>query len=192
MHAKVTCMWPTTGSLRQVCFGCQQSHGKCEIGGKPVTAWGLCKKCKVVSKATIEGDEDDVVWVPLLPAPKVSRTAESLFTKALASVTKEMKMSRKSSERIAQETLEVSHTMLSQTTALVDLVELVVQGKCFVRMCEMGQPESDGEELPARWSRKGKRKAKEDESEEEPEEDEEAEEKGEPEVEPEDVDMTLG
>ena len=192
VHAKVTCMWPTTGSLRQVCFGCQQSHGKCEIGGKPVTAQGLCKKCKVVSKATIEGDEDDVVWVPPPPAPKVAGTAESLFAKALASVVKDLKMSQKSLERIAQETLEVSRTMLSQTTALVNLVELVVQGKHFVRTCEMGWLESDGEELPVRWSRKGKGKAKEDESEEELEEDEEVEEKGEPEVEPEDVDMTLG
>ena len=76
---------------------------------------------------------------------------------------------------------------MSQTMALVDLVELVVQGKRFVRTCEMGQPESDGEELPTRWSRKGKGKAKEDESEEEPEAEEEVEEKDEPE----DVNMTL-
>ena len=98
-----------------------------------------------------------------------------------------MRASRKSSERIAQETLEVSCAMLSQMTALVDLVELVIQGKRFVRTREMGRPESDGEELPVRWSRKGKGKAKEDESEEEPEEDGEPEEEGEPE----DVDMTL-
>ena len=75
VHAKVTCMWPTTGSLWQVCFGCQQSHGKCEIGGKPVMARGLCKKRKVVSKATIKGDEDDAAWVPP-PTPNVTRTAE--------------------------------------------------------------------------------------------------------------------
>ena len=31
MHTQVMCMWPTTGSLWQVCFGCQQLHGKCEI-----------------------------------------------------------------------------------------------------------------------------------------------------------------
>ena len=31
--------------------------------------------------------------------------------------------------------------------ALVDLVELEVQGKRFMRMWEMGQPESDGEGL---------------------------------------------
>ena len=87
------------------------------------------------------------------------------FAKALVGTVKEMKMSRKSLERITQEALEVSHTMLSQMTALVDLVELVVQGKRFVRTREMGRPESDGEELPARWSRKGKGKAKENESE---------------------------
>ena len=193
----VTCMWPTTGSLQQVCFGCQWTHRKCKIGGKPVTVWGLCqvgvrKKCKIMLKATIEEDRDDVAWVPPPPAPKVAGMVELLFAKALASVVKEMKMSRKSLERIAQETLEVSRAMLSQVTALVNLVELVVQGKHFVRTCEMGWLESNGEELPARWSRKGKGKAKEDESEEEPEEDEEAEEKGEPEVELEDVDMTLG
>ena len=192
MHAKVTCMWPTTGSLRQVCFGCQRMHRKCEIGGKPVTAWGPRKKRKVVSRVTIEGDEDDAVWVLPPPAPKVARMAEMLFAKALAGIVKEMKMSQTSLERIVQEALEVSRTMLSQTMALVDLVELVVQGKHFVRTCEMGRPESDGEELPARWSRKGKGKAKENGSEEEPEEDDEAEEKGELEVEPEDVDMTLG
>ena len=155
-------------------------------------AWGPCKKHKVMSRVMINGDEDNTAWVPPPPAPKVAGTAELLFTKALAGVMKEMKMSRKSSERIAQEALEVSCTMLSQTTALVDLVELVIQGKRFVRTCEMGQPESNGEELPARWSRKGKGKAKEDESEEELEEDDEVEEKGELEVEPEDVDMTLG
>ena len=69
--------------------------------------------------------------------------------------------------------------------ALVDLVELVVQGKHFVRMREMGQPESDGEELLTRWSKKGKGKAKEAKLE------EEVEKEGELEVEPEDVDMTL-
>ena len=191
VHAKVTCMWPTTGSLWQVCFGCQCSHGKCEIGGKLVTARGPRKKRKVVSRVTIEGDEEDAEWVLPSPAPKVTRMAESLFTRALAGMVKEMKVSWKSSERIAQDTLEVSHAMLSQTTALINLVELVVQGKRFVRMCEMGQPESDGEELPTRWSRKGKGKAKEDESEEEPEVEEEAEEKDELEGELEDVNMTL-
>ena len=191
VHTKVTCMWPTTGTLWQVCFSCQRSHGKCEIGGKPVTAQGLCKKRKVVSRATIEGDKEDAEWVPPLPAPKVTRMAESPFTRAHAGVVKEMKASRKSSERIAQDMLEVSHAMLSQTMALVNLVELVVQGKHFVRMCKMGRPESDGEELPTKWSRKGKGKAKEDESEEEPEVEEEPEEKDEPEGEPEDVNMTL-
>ena len=192
MHTKVMCMWPTTGSLWQVCFGCQQTHGKCEIGGKLVTVQGPCKKRKVVSKATIEGDKDNAAWVLPPPAPKFAGMAESPFAKALVGIVKEMKMSWKSSERIAQEALKVLHTMLSQTTALVNLVELVVQGKCFMRTCEMGRLESDGEELPTRWSRKGKGKAKEDELEEEPEEDDEAEEKGELEVEPEDVDMTLG
>ena len=190
VHAKVTCMWPTTGSLRQVCFGCQRSHGKCEIGRKLVMAQGPHKKRKVASKATIEGDEDDAEWA-LPPTPKVTGTAESLLTKAIAVIAKEMKASRKSSERIAQETLEVSRAMLSQTMALVDLVELVVQGKRFVRTREIGRPESNGEELPTRWSRKGKGKAKEDESEEEPEVEEEAEEKDEPEGELEDINMTL-
>ena len=191
VHTKVTCMWPTTGSLRQVCFGCQRTHRKCEIGGKLVTAQGPHKKRKVVSRATIKGDEDDAEWVPPLPSPKAAGTVESPFTRALAGMVKEMKASRKSSERIAQDTLEASCVMLSQTMALVDLVELVVQGKRFVRMREMGQPESDREELPTRWSRKGKGKAKEDESEEEPEVEEEVEEKDEPEREPEDVNMTL-
>ena len=186
MHTKVTCMWPTTGSLWQVCFGCQRMHGKCEIGGKPVTARGPHKKRKVVSKTTIDGDEDEAEWVPP-PTPKVTRTVESPLTKTIAVIMKEMKASRKSSERIAQETLEVSRAMLSQTTALVDLVEPVVQGKHFVRTHEMGWPESNGEELPARWSRKGKGMAKEDELEEEPEEDGEVEEEGELE----DVNMAL-
>ena len=150
VHTKVLCMWPTTGSLRQVCFGCQHMHRKCKIGGKLVTAWGPRKKRKVVSRATIEGDkddmewdeddmewdEDDMEWVPPSPAPKVARTAESPFTRALAGMVREMKASRKSSERIAQDALEVLREMLSQTTALVDLVELVVQGKCFVRTLE--------------------------------------------------------
>ena len=114
-------MWPTTGSLRQVCFGCQRSHGKCEISGKLVMARRLRKKRKVMSKAMIEGDEDDAEWAPL-PTPKVTGTAESPLTKAIAVIVKEMKASRKSLERIAQETLEVSRAMLSQTTALVDLV----------------------------------------------------------------------
>ena len=191
VHAKVTCMWLTTGSLRQVCFGCQWTHGKCEIGRKPVMAWGpcqvgVCKKRKVTSKATIEEEGDDVAWV-LQPAPKAVGMAESPLEKALMGIVKEMKASRKSLERIAQEALKVSCYMLSQTTALVDLVELVVQGKHFVRMRDMGQPESDGKELLTRWSKKGKGKAKEAESEEEQEEDSEVEEEGEPE----DVDMTL-
>ena len=166
-------------------------HRKCEIGGKLVMAWGPRKKRKVVLRVTIEGDEEDVEWVPLSPAPKVAGMVESPFTRALAGVVREMKASRKSLERIAQDALEVSHEMLSQTTALVDLVELVVQGKRFVRTCEMGQLESDGEELPTRWSKKSKGKAKEDESEEEPKVEEEAEEKDELEGELEDVNMTL-
>ena len=76
-------MWPTTGSLRQVCFRCQWTHGKCEIGRKLVMARGLCKKHKVVLKAMIEGDKDDVAWVPPPPAPKFARMAELPFTKAL-------------------------------------------------------------------------------------------------------------
>ena len=198
VHVKVTCMWPTTGSLLQVCFGCQRMHWKCKIGGKPVTAQGPRKKHKVISRATIEGDEEDAEWdeedaewVLPSPAPKAAGTAESPFMRALAGVMKEMKASWKSLERIAQDALEVSRVMLSQTMALVDLVKLVVQGKHFVRTHEMGWPESNGEELPTRWSRKGKGKAKEDELEEEPEAEEEAEEKDEPEGEPEDVNMTL-
>ena len=157
--------------------------------------WGLHqvgarKKHKAVSKATIEEDGDDAVWV-LPPAPKVVGMVESPSKKSLLGIVKEMKASQKSSERIAPDALEVSWEMLSQMTALVDLVELVVQGKRFVRTREMGQPESDGEELLTKWSKKGKGKAKEDESEEELEEDGEAEGEGEPEVEPEDVDMTL-
>ena len=152
---------------------------------------GVRKKHKVVSKATIKEDGDNMAWV-LPPAPKVTRMMESPFAKALVGIVKEMKTSRKSLEQIVQEALEVLCAMLSQTTALVDLVELVVQGKHFVRTREMGWPESDGEEPPTRWSRKGKGQAKEDESEEEPEEDGEPEGEGEPEVEPEDVDMTLG
>ena len=50
----------------------------------------------------------------------------------------------------------------------------------------MGWLESDREELPTRWSKKGKGKAKEVEPEEE-----EPEEEGEPEEELEDVNMTL-
>ena len=88
-------------------------------------AWGphqvrVRKKRKVVSKATIEASGDDTTWVPP-PAPKVVGKAEMPFEKALAGVMKEMKASRKSSEQIAQEVLEVLHEMLSQTMALVDL-----------------------------------------------------------------------
>ena len=135
-------------------------------------------------KAIIKESGDDVMWVPP-PAPKVVRKAESLFEKALVGIVKEMKESRKSSEKIMQDVLEVLCEMLSQTTALVDLVELVVQGKRFVRTREMGQLESGGEELLMRWSKKGKGKAKEIELE------EEVEEEGELEEELEDVDMTL-
>ena len=145
---------------------------------------GMRKKCKVVSKVTIEEEGDDMMWVPP-PAPKVVGMAESPFEKALVGIVKEMKASWKSSERIAWDVLEVSREILSQTMALVDLVELVVQGQCFLRTREMGQPESDREELPTRWLKNRKGKAKEIEPE------EEAEEEGEPEVELEDVDMTL-
>ena len=106
---------------------------KCEIGGTSVMAQGLCqvgvrKKCKVVSKATIKESGDNVTWVPP-PTPKVVRKAESPFEKALVGIMKEMKASWKSSEKIAQDALELSQEMLSQMMALVDLVELVVQGK---------------------------------------------------------------
>ena len=158
-------------------------------------AWGprqvrVRKKRKVVSKATIKESGDNMTWATP-PAPKVVGKVDTPFEKALVGVVKEMKASWKSPERNAWEALEVLCEMLSQTMALVDLVELVVQGKHFVRMREMGRPESDREELPMRWSKKGKGKAKDAESEEEPEEDGEPEEEGEPEVEPEDVDMTL-
>ena len=135
-------------------------HRKCEIGGKPVMAWGphqVCKKRKVTSKATIGEEGDDMEWVPPL-APKAVGMAESLFEKALTGIVKEMKASWKSSERIVWDALEVSHEMLSQMMALVDLVELVVQGKRYARTREMGWPESEGEELPMRWSKKGREK----------------------------------
>ena len=94
-------------------------------------------------------------WVPL-PTPKVTGMMESPFMRALVGVIKEMKASRKSSEWIAQDVLKVLHRLLSQTMALVDLVELVVQGKHFVRTREMGQLESDSEELPVKWPEKAK------------------------------------
>ena len=146
--------------------------------------FGVHKKHKVILKAIIEELGDDVTWVPP-PAPNVVGKAESPFEKALVGIVKEMKVSWKSLEKIVQDMLKVSQEMLSQMTALVDLVELVVQGKRYVRMWEMGWPENDKEELLMRWSKKGKGKAKETEPE------EEAEEEGEPEEEPEDVDMTL-
>ena len=149
----------------------------------------MCKKCKVrtkvVSKVIIEELGDDATWVPP-PAPKVVGKVESPFKKSLVGTMKETKVSWKSLEKIMQDALEVSHEMLSQTTALVGLVELVVQGKQFMRTREMGRLESDGEELLTRWtSKKRKGKAKEIEPE------GEAEEEGELEEEPEDVDMTL-
>ena len=55
-------------------------------------------------------------------------------------------------ERIVWDALKVLQESLSQTTALVDLVNLVVQGKHFVRMHKMGQLESNKEKLPMRWS----------------------------------------
>ena len=63
---------------------------------------GVCKRrkvtSKVVSKPTIESG-DDMTWVPL-PAPKVVGKAELPFEKALAGIVKEMKVSRKSLEKI--------------------------------------------------------------------------------------------
>ena len=113
-----------------MCFGCQQMHRKCEIGRASVMAWGLhqvgvCKKCKVVSKVTIEESGDNMMWVLPL-TPKVIGKAEMPLEKALAAILKEMKASWKSLEKIMQDVLEVLWDMLSQTTALVDLVELVV------------------------------------------------------------------
>ena len=72
------------------------------------------------------------MWV-LLPAHKVVGKAELLLEKALAAIVQEMRVSQKSIERIVQDVLKVSQDMLIQMTALVDLVELVVQGK---RFCE--------------------------------------------------------
>ena len=63
-------------------------------------ARGPRKKHKIMLKVTIEGDEDDVAWVLLPPTPKVAGTVESPFTRALAGIIKEMKVSQKSSERI--------------------------------------------------------------------------------------------
>ena len=165
-------------------------HGKCEIGGNSVTVWGPCqvgvrKKCKVVSRLTIKESGEDTTWV-LPPTPKVVGKVESPFERVLAGLVKEMKASQKSLEKIMQDVLEVSQEMPSQMMALVDLVELVVQGKIFVRMWEMGQLESDREELLTRWLKKGKGKAKEVEPE------EEAEEEGELVEDPEGgVDMTM-
>ena len=164
-------------------------HRKCKIGRTSMMVQGLCqvgvcKKCKVVSKATIKELGDNATWVTP-PTPKVIRKVETPLEKALAAIVKEMKVRQKSSEKIAQDMLKVLWETLSKTMALVDLVELVVQGKRFVRTQEMGGPESDGEELPVRWLKKGNGKAKEIEPE------EEAEEEGEPEEEPEAVDMTL-
>ena len=67
---------------------------------------GVCKKHKVMLKATIKEEGDNAMWVPL-PAPKVVGTAESPFEKALVGIMKEMKASQKSSERIAWDALEV-------------------------------------------------------------------------------------
>ena len=99
------------------------------------------------------------MWV-LPPTPKVVGKVELPLEKALVGIVKEMKASQKSMEKIVQDALEVLWEMLSQMTALVDLVELVVQGKRFVRMQEMGWLESGREELPTRWLKKGKGKAK--------------------------------
>ena len=117
-------------------------QGLCQVG--------VCKKCKVglkvVSKTIIEESRDDVTWV-LPPTPKAIGKVESPLEKALVAIVKEMKASQKSLEKIAQDMLEVLWEMLSQMMALVDLVELMVQGKRYVRTQEMGQPESDEEEL---------------------------------------------
>ena len=67
---------------------------------------GVHKKHKVMSKVTIKEDGDDAVWV-LPSAPKVTGMTELPFAKALAGIIKEMKASRKSSEQIAQEALEI-------------------------------------------------------------------------------------
>ena len=94
VHMQVMCMWPTTRSLRQVCFRCQRMHGKCKIGGTSMTAWGPCQvgvhkkhkvMSKVVSKAIIEELGDDMTCV-LPPAPKVIRKVETPFEKALAGI----------------------------------------------------------------------------------------------------------
>ena len=105
-------------------------HRKCKLGRNSVTAQGphqvrVRKRCKVMSRLTIESG-DDTTWVPP-PAPKVIRKAESPFEKALVGIVKEMKASWKSLEKIVQDVLKVSQEMLSQMTALVELVELVVQ-----------------------------------------------------------------
>ena len=99
----------------------------------------------------------NATWVPP-PIPKVARKAEMPLEKALGAIVHEMKVSWRSMEKIVQEALEVSWESLSQTTALVDLVELVVQGKCFVRTHKIGQLESDEEDLMTRWSKKARGK----------------------------------
>ena len=67
-------------------------HGKYEIGGESVMAWGphqvdVCKKHKVMLKATIEELGDDMTWVPP-PTPKVVRKVEMPLEKALAAILK--------------------------------------------------------------------------------------------------------
>ena len=143
------------------------ARGPCQVG--------VHKRHKVVSRPTIKELGDEMTWV-LPPTPKVIRKVEMPLEKALVGIVKEMKESWKSSEKFVQDMLEVSWEMLSQMTALVDLVVLVVHRKRFVRTWEMGQLESDGEELPTRWLKKGKGKAKEVEPEEEAEEEGELEE----------------
>ena len=80
-------------------------HGKCEIGGNSMMAQGPChvgvhKRCKVMSRLTIEESGDDTTWVPP-PAPKFFGKAELPLEKALVGIMKEMKESRKSVEKIA-------------------------------------------------------------------------------------------
>ena len=135
----------------------QNRWDKCD-GAGTMPSWSAQE-----AQGHVEGDHRGVGRrrnVGPLPTPKVVGKATPL-EKALAAIMKEMKVSQKSLEKIAQDTLEVLWEMLSQMVALVDLVELVVEGKRYVRTWEMGQPESGEEELPMRWSKKGKGKAKE-------------------------------
>ena len=59
-------------------------QGLCQVG--------VCKRCKVMSRLTIEELGDDMMWV-LPPTPKVIGKAETPLEKTLVGIMKEMKES---------------------------------------------------------------------------------------------------